>query len=159
MAKRKRKKFVPAKASAGAGPKRGVPEKATKGPEHSLDAKPSWRFIRIDFEGPWTWHNATKDHLIQIHKRFKSIEQASSWRDVLDLGGARKTGSHYIARSELGKDAQQRLEGLNLDDFDEICSLRIGQAERVWGVIIEGVFHVIWWDPDHLVYPMNVTGN
>lgn len=39
------------------------------------------------------------------------------------------------------------------DDFDEMFRFRLGNLERLWGVIRDGVFYAIWWDPNHQVCP------
>jgi hypothetical protein len=30
---------------------------------------------------------------------------------------------------------------------------RLGGKARLWGFRSERIFHVVWWDPDHRVYP------
>lgn len=36
---------------------------------------------------------------------------------------------------------------------DEMFRFRLGGEQRLWGFRDGRVFHVIWWDPDHDVYP------
>ncbi|MBQ1167023.1 hypothetical protein KBZ21_54410, partial [Streptomyces sp. A73] len=35
----------------------------------------------------------------------------------------------------------------------KIWKLRIGGAGRLWGFLVGHVFHIIWRDPDHQVWP------
>jgi len=42
----------------------------------------------------------------------------------------------------------------NLDEWaDHLTSLRMGGKQRLWGFLRAGVFHVLWWDPEHQIYP------
>jgi hypothetical protein len=54
---------------------------------------------------------------------------------------------------ELCKTARDRLEDLRLEDIDELVSLRLGGAERVWGIRDGNVMLLLWWDPEHAVCP------
>ena len=29
----------------------------------------------------------------------------------------------------------------------------MGGKQRLWGFLRAGVFHVLWWDPEHQIYP------
>ena len=45
------------------------------------------------------------------------------------------------------------MQDLRLDDLDDLFRFRLGNKPRLWGVIHEGVFYPVWWDPEHKVYP------
>jgi hypothetical protein len=45
------------------------------------------------------------------------------------------------------------LQDLRLDDLDELFRFRLGNKPRLWGIIHEGVFFPVWWDPEHKIYP------
>ena len=49
--------------------------------------------------------------------------------------------------------ARERLEVLNLADQTKIWRLRIGGTGRLYGFLTGNVFHVVFWDPDHEVWP------
>ncbi len=70
-------------------------------------------------------------------------------------GGNRRRGAKHkpIPAGHLCDEAQRRLVELELDEFDELFRFRLGNMARLWGVIDEGVFYAIWWDPDHRVCP------
>jgi hypothetical protein len=59
----------------------------------------------------------------------------------------------HIPIEDLPRDALRRLQDLQLDDEDGLCELRIKGASRVWGFRRGNVIHVLWWDPDHTVFP------
>ncbi len=49
--------------------------------------------------------------------------------------------------------ARERLEVLNLADQTKIWRLRIRGTGRLYGFLTGNVFHVVFWDPDHEVWP------
>lgn len=50
--------------------------------------------------------------------------------------------------------AQCRLAELRLDEiFEEFFRFRLSGEKRLWGFRTGDVFHLLWWDPDHGVYP------
>jgi hypothetical protein len=51
--------------------------------------------------------------------------------------------------------AQKDLQKSKLPDrFDDtMFRFRVAGAQRLWGFRRAHVFHVVWWDPDHQVYP------
>ncbi|MGH3546371.1 MAG: hypothetical protein ACRDPW_10690 [Mycobacteriales bacterium] len=54
---------------------------------------------------------------------------------------------------EKAKRAKERLEARKLDDQDTISCLRFSGERRLWGFRHDNVFHVLWWDPRHEVWP------
>jgi hypothetical protein len=40
------------------------------------------------------------------------------------------------------------------DDVEAVLSLRISARERVWGILDGPALQVLWWDPEHQVYPV-----
>lgn len=58
-----------------------------------------------------------------------------------------------VPASGICKDARDRLGDIERDDIDDLVEIRLGNKPRVWGVRRGHVFHVLWWDPDHTVWP------
>lgn len=82
-----------------------------------------------------------------VLSRLKNFE-SMTWREIDG-----NTGSHGVSLSSLSKEARDRLEEIRQDDAPELFSLRITGAARVWGILDEEVFRVLWWDPNHQVCP------
>jgi hypothetical protein len=61
---------------------------------------------------------------------------------------------HAIEVSKLCKEAQRRLEELNLDDCGPLWRFRFSALKRIWGIRAGRFFQVLWWDPQHQVYPV-----
>jgi hypothetical protein len=52
-------------------------------------------------------------------------------------------------------EAQARLVDIQLEDLDEIFRFRVGFAQRLYGFRICDVFFILWWDPEHKIYPLS----
>lgn len=51
------------------------------------------------------------------------------------------------------KKALDRLEMLRLADQDCIHRLSIGGKKRLYGFLVGTVFHIVFWDPEHEIWP------
>lgn len=96
--------------------------------------------------------------LRQIITFLTNLER-STWNEVRAQITSSKKGSHRkhhpIPLGRLCPEALRRLEELGLDDFDELFRFRVSGPHRLWGIVHEGIFYPIWWDPDHKVYPLD----
>ncbi|MBR8638644.1 hypothetical protein KEF29_03355 [Streptomyces tuirus] len=116
----------------------------------SSEERICWRFTHLDREGPWGL--APLDHervqaLIAdmvkfenqtINELFHQGEWPGKCHDVAELPNKR---------------ALERLTAIGLPDMTKIWKLRIGGPGRLWGFLVGNVFHIIWWDPGHEVWP------
>lgn len=121
-------------------------------PGSDRDQRPVWLVGRIDFDGPWCWKRMDLDTLHRVHERLSAFERMT----FREIEGKQ---NHQIPVERLGKEARNRLVELGIDEYDEVLSLRVTQAERIWGLKAPNGIHLLWWDPAHSVYPMNITDN
>lgn len=112
------------------------------------DRHPAWRFRRIDEAGPFGW-TSVDDAAFRELLRTKLVEfESMTWEKI------KGKHHHYLSVESLSKDARKRLEELKLDDFREsIFSFSLAGKPRLVGYVVGNVFHVLWWDPEHLVCP------
>lgn len=61
---------------------------------------------------------------------------------------------HPISINKIISKAQTRLRTLNLDDYEQLWSFHLEARWRVWGIREGRFFRVLWWDPEHLIYPV-----
>jgi hypothetical protein len=101
----------------------------------------------VDLGGPWCWRTIDGDGLVEVLGKLKSFE-SMTWEEIDG-----PTGSHGVEVGKLSRDAQERLVRIHQDDVDQLFSLRISGRRRVWGIMDEHVFRVLWWDPEHQVCP------
>jgi len=106
---------------------------------------PVWQFNFMDFEGPWSWQIPAATFL-EIRDKLSQFE-SMTWSEI-------EGPSHHFAEvSNLCKEAQDRLVELKQDDIDHLFSLRLSGRQRVWGIRAGPIFKILWWDPEHIVYP------
>jgi hypothetical protein len=112
------------------------------------DESPVWQIESLDLAGPFGWGNVDRNLLLnEILPKFKSFE-SMKWREILG------PNSHGIRIADISREAQRRLEELKILDIDELVSLRLAGRIRVWGIKIHKTLRVLWWDPEHQVYPV-----
>lgn len=102
-----------------------------------------------DLEGEWGWQNLDMATMQQIIAKLRQFE-SMTLNEVFHRGD--DPGKWY-SLSQLPAAARTRLQQLNHDDADSIHRLRVGGSERIYGLLTDDVFHLLWWDPDHTVYP------
>lgn len=108
---------------------------------------PVWAFRIVDTQGPWGWSRMDGQRLGEVLERFKAFE-SMTWQEIDG-----PTGGHGVEVSQLCKEAQNRLAEIRQDDADVLFSLRLTGKRRVWGILEEHVYKVLWWDPEHEVCP------
>ena len=131
-----------------------LPKTASKSPKSlpSFDfnkLSPSWRISYMEMCDPFGWHELRQEKLREIRGKLGELEKLT-WNEILV---ARKHLNHTVQVDDICKEAKERLIELGLDDVDELVSLRLMGAERVWGFPMFGALTLLWWDPDHQVYP------
>lgn len=124
------------------------------------DQTPVWSFKRMQRENKWTFRaedfvNATEDGLDPkcILSKLAEFENMT-WREIKQQthGEKGKSSNHFVDISKLCKEAQKRLSQLQLTE--NIFSLRIKGKVRIYGVLESRVFEILWYDPNHEIYPI-----
>jgi hypothetical protein len=111
------------------------------------DENPVWQIGTLDVDGPWGWKNIEKSSFFsEILPKVQNFE-SMMWKDILNRN------SHEVNIGQISKAAQKRLSELKLDDFETIVSLRFTGKERLWGIRVRNILKLIWWDPNHEIYP------
>jgi hypothetical protein len=118
--------------------------------EDAMKMTPSWRVALAQVVDPWGWHSLDAEGLMSIRVRLSEYE-AKTWNQILVKECYR---NHRIECYKLCKEAKDRLAELGLDDLELLVSLHLSARERLWGILNHNVLDLLWWDPDHLVYPV-----
>ena len=58
-----------------------------------------------------------------------------------------------IQVADLPGENQRRLREIGQHDVDRLISLRVSSRERIFGILDKAVLRLLWWDPEHQVYP------
>lgn len=108
---------------------------------------PSFRFNRMDFDGPYSWHNAKKVTWLKILKNLSRME-------TMSRSECGKHGSHALEIWGCCKNARDRFCELRLDaHYEEVFSVRIEGQMRVICLDHWPVLDILWFDPGHDVWP------
>lgn len=114
----------------------------------------SWHFRYLDYGGPFGWDACEVAHLKKaIMDRVRSFE-TMTWRELRD-----RDLLHTFQLDRVSSEARRRLLEIEQDDVAALVSLRVEKRRRIWGIQDRLYFRVLWWDPEHQVYPMNVANN
>ena len=115
--------------------------------KNPLDQNPVWHIGTIDLNGPWGWTEIEKEFFFnEILPKVQNLE-SMFWKNILGRN------SHEVNVSQISSFAQKRLIKLGLEDTDTLISLRLTGRQRIWGIRIENILKILWWDPNHEVYP------
>jgi hypothetical protein len=130
-------------------PQRGkVPRGASV--DQSASQPFNWNLDNIDMDGPFGWKRSSIFELLEtVFPKLKHFE-SMTW------GEMPKTGSHAIEVGSLCKEARDRLEELNLAEYDTLYSVRLQGEPRLFGIKDRAVLRLLWWDPNHEVCPSNL---
>ncbi|MCM1439936.1 MAG: hypothetical protein NC131_12155 [Roseburia sp.] len=113
-----------------------------------FDKNPSWRFSKGDDKhGKWSPYLVMRNDTEAFISKLKNFE-SRLWSDII----SDRDRNHFIEIYKLAKCAQKRCDEICLV-CDELFSLRLSGRERLFGVIEDGVFYIIWYDKDHEICP------
>ena len=108
-----------------------------------------WAFYCFD-DKDWRCQGSDHASFCDIASRLK--EKSLKWKDVLTNRGR----DHESPVEKLSTEAQRRLVDLQFDDEDVLLRFRFSGTQRLWGIRDQSFFIVLWWDPDHQVYPTDL---
>ncbi len=127
--------------------------KVVEDPQSFLDMHPVWSFKSLD-NGYSKWGFAHTDALFNdVICKLKDNE-GMTWGEIFSASGGRTygTNSHYENVSELIPEAQKRWKDLRLEEYDRVFSLRLTNLHRLYGILEDGVFRIVWFDQKHEIY-------
>jgi hypothetical protein len=120
-------------------------------PDSILKRRPVWRIDLIDIEGQWGWWNvSSKEKLLEIKNKLNNI-QSMTWEEI----DRDKKYNHFVDSNKIEENAKKRLSEKNIDadKIDNLYRFRLSGRERVWGIREQEFFYLLWWDPQHQVWP------
>ena len=118
----------------------------------SSELLPAWRFSNFDADGVFERKTmVTRYDLVSVFADVfsKLINYESMTWNAIE----RNTSCHPMPIENISPAAQKRLVVLNFDDHDYLYQLEITNKKRLWGIRDKNILHILWWDPEHKVYP------
>lgn len=108
---------------------------------------PVWKFSSIDWNGEWGWKKLSNEQWQSIIQKLQNFE-SMTWGEI------EGTHSHLVQISDCPNPlVQKRLNELQLDDYNELFSLRLSAKERIFGILFNNILKLLWYDPEHQVWP------
>ena len=103
-----------------------------------------------------TWESMGACELInEIISKLEDYE-TQIWSQVKNASGGKTRGSnnHSMSASELPKELKKEyIKSKYMEKFDKVFSLRLTGKKRLIGYVNQGVFYVLWYDPNHQIFP------
>jgi hypothetical protein len=120
------------------------------------DEKPIFCFKYADrgSSEPWKFKPESGDATTVLD--FLCDMARSTWREIEAMKSGGRYKHHYQSTGSFTKKAREDVERHKLPmtfGDDDMFRFRLGSERRLWGYRRGKTFHVVWWDPDHLVYP------
>jgi hypothetical protein len=109
-----------------------------------------WRFMHVDHEGPWGFDRVTPEEMCDLMRCLAKFETMTVG-EAFPGGGY--PGKDYVIEEIPTAAARERLDALGLADMTKISVFRLTGEQRLYGFRTANVFHVVWWDPLHEVWP------
>lgn len=109
-----------------------------------------WRFCHVDHDSPWAFDKMDAPTLIWLMGRLSNFESMTV-NEMFNNG--EEPGKHYDVAALPTRRSRDRLEEMGLGDMTRISRLRLGGKPRLYGFLVANVFHVVWWDPEHEIWP------
>lgn len=123
------------------------------------DTALSWRFSTLDRAYPQEggWDAVDEADLRRIVDRIAALDDRPLVQVVAGSATSQRDFTVYD-QSTIDRgftaDAKRQLARRERDDATEIARIRIGSAKRLYAVKTpRGVFEMLWWDPNHEIYP------
>lgn len=121
--------------------------KTQENPQSWMNWSPSWNFSICDFDFS-KWSIKKADISNDIIPKLCDFEK-QKWQEIVQSDGC-----HWIECHKLCKEAQTRIQSNpRYREFDSVFSLRLSGRHRLFGYIENGIFYIIWNDPDHEICP------
>ncbi len=151
-----RKPKVPKGTAQGAGSKTA---KVAEGPSSSQHQNPHFCFQFADRATQHAWKFKPTEGDAPALVDFICEMARLTWAEIEaqrigEQGGYRKR-NHSQEIRRLTAAAQKDLMKRRLPEMfdDTMFRFRVSGQQRLWGFRKSNVFHIVWWDPRHQVYP------
>jgi hypothetical protein len=117
-----------------------------------------WSEENADREGAWSWGQerdwGAPTWTETIHPKLLEWERLT-WGEIdrLNTGSGHKM-HHSMSVEDLCDESQLRLMDLGQSD-ESIFRFRMGNKRRLWGFRVVSEFQILWYDPEHQIYPVD----
>lgn len=127
---------------------------ARQEPEDISSREVEWCFKRFDKEYCPRLDRQSKDSI----DSFEEVAHCLKKYSTRTWGRIRQDPDrdHSISVNAIESSARRRARELKLGDDIRLWSFHFTGKWRLWGIRDRAIFHVLWWDPDHQIYPVDL---
>lgn len=123
----------------------------------SVNQKVVWLFDNVDMDGDFAFNPDKIDSDANVILEKIIYYSSMTWSEVTKQthdGG--KSKHHFLDYKGLSESAKSRLFAKRISDdrWEQIFSFALNNKLRIVGLRENEKFHVLWYDPNHEVYPM-----
>jgi hypothetical protein len=124
-------------------------------PDAVLGKTPLFCFNHADRATSEAWQFSPSDQESIKLLDFLCDMGCETWRDIDRMQFKGNQRHHYHPLEKITRKAKRDADRQELGEKfgDEMFRFRLGKRRRLWGFRVGRTFHVIWWDPEHKVYP------
>ena len=115
----------------------------------------TWTVAKADRAENWSWgpREWGEENWARIILPKLTDWQRLYWREIdAFVTDTRHKSHHNMSVSDICGEAQDRLIELEQIE-DDIFRFRLGNRRRLWGFRIVSEFQILWYDPEHHIYP------
>jgi hypothetical protein len=118
----------------------------------------SFALVDRDTKYDWGWHLLDDAGARSLVEFILQISQLT-WNEIRSMTGSGNKAQHRKHHdqgiSTLVTEAQECLSGPRYEEMgSEVFRFSLSPLCRLWGFEHRGTFYVVWWDPEHKVYPV-----
>lgn len=100
------------------------------------------------------------DLIVEIIHKLESYE-TQIWTDLKNASGGKRdkggSNNHFIDATKLPNSLRKEYIRRNLmESYDRVFSLRLTGTKRLIGYVRQGVFYILWYDPNHQIFPCSI---
>ncbi|QQX83757.1 hypothetical protein JJQ59_15250 [Cupriavidus necator] len=124
-----------------------------------------WCPLRSDVDGKWSWGQdrqwSAQDWENIILPALEAL-QALTWGEIVAQrtgGNNRHKKHHDMDVGVIDDEALERWIARGLEEYDTAFRFRLGNMPRLWGFRTAAKFNIVWWDPAHRIYPVDIADN
>lgn len=111
--------------------------------------QPVWRFGYLDSEAPSAASTLSVKDYATFHAALASFEL----QKCSEIWGNPSNGCKKYDVATAHENITSRLTAIERDDETALHTLRVTGAFRVYGIMRQNVYHVLWIDRDHEMWP------
>lgn len=114
----------------------------------------AWHLGKMDKKGRWRFNL----NIFQGIHAFLLPYEGMSCHEIFSTRTKRAGHCHAMPIDAICEDARKRLSKIRVNT-DTLYQIVVRGRQRLWGVMHHNIFCILWYDPYHEVYPMNITDN